>query len=109
MFCTMEHWIGLLKNAKKESITEGNLKKVHYELAEGKEMVEEYNMETEVLSRRAWRVKTNLGGESMWEVEIGDPEPSALKPDDLIKESSSQVCNQIIITRILISSSANNF
>lgn len=71
---------------------QGNLRKVHYELDNGREMVEEYNMDTSVLSRRAWRTKTNLGGEGHWEVEIGDPEPKAGSEEAVvIKESSNQV------------------
>jgi len=55
-------------------------------------MVEEYNLETDVLTRRAWRRKTSLGGEGQWNVEIGDPEVQFLNLDQVgIKESSSAV------------------
>lgn len=55
-------------------------------------MVEEYNCETDVLIRRAWRKKSSLGGEGQWDVEIGDPEEHFLNIDQvLIKESSSAV------------------
>jgi hypothetical protein len=55
-------------------------------------MVEEYNRETGVLIRRAWRKKNTLGGEGQWDVEIGDPETQFLNLDQAgIKESSSAV------------------
>lgn len=91
----MSQWISLLQNAKKSCMIQGNLKKVHYDIGEGKELVEEYNMDTGVLTRRAWKVKDNFGGEGRWEIEIGDPEPTLMSGDALIKENSSQVpvCN----------------
>ncbi len=47
-------------------------RKVHYKFYDGREMVEEYNSETGVLSRRAWK-KNNILKSSKWEVEVGDP------------------------------------
>ncbi|XP_043267535.1 protein DPCD isoform X2 [Venturia canescens] len=38
-------------------------------------MVEEYNLDTNVLTRRTWREKGKLGQNTGWSVEIGDPEP----------------------------------
>ncbi|KAK9744184.1 DPCD protein family [Popillia japonica] len=59
-------------------------------------MVEEYNMDTGVLTRRAWRRQTNMGGEGDWDIEIGDPEPTRLQKEIcVIKEDS----NQPFITR----------
>jgi hypothetical protein len=55
-------------------------------------MVEEYNCETDVLMRRAWRRKSALGGEGQWDVEIGDPESRFLNHEQVgIKESSGAV------------------
>jgi hypothetical protein len=66
--------------------------KVHYRFSPVEEMVEEYNWETGVLIRRAWRKKNTLGGEEHWDVEIGDPETRFLNLDQVgIKESSSAV------------------
>lgn len=48
------------------------MRKIHYKLPDGKEMVEEYNLETDVLQRRMWKVYDAFRGEK-WEVEIGDP------------------------------------
>ncbi|GLV31759.1 uncharacterized protein CBL_07518 [Carabus blaptoides fortunei] len=54
-------------------------------------MVEEYNLETEVLTRRSWKVKSNLGADGGWEVEIGDPEPKPLNLEaTYIFENSNQ-------------------
>lgn len=87
----MSDWKTTLKNAKKTCIQQGNLRKVHYELPSGKEMVEEYNMDTSVVTRRAWKVKKELGGEGQWSIEVGDPEPAGLSSEQvLIKENSSQ-------------------
>lgn len=69
-------------------------RKVHYKFNDDEEMAEEYNMQTDVLVRRAWRRKNTLKKDGEWEVELGDPEPAAMR--DLganvgIIESSSQV------------------
>lgn len=67
-------------------------------MEDGKEMVEEYNLDTNVLVRRAWKEKGKLGQDIGWSVEVGDPE---LKQDNLetsgIQESSN---NPFIIRRI---------
>ncbi|KRT84554.1 hypothetical protein AMK59_446 [Oryctes borbonicus] len=87
----MTDWVSRLRNAKKSCLTQGNLKKVHYELEKDLELVEEYNMDTGVLTRRAWRRKANLGGEGDWDVEIGDQEPPRFQKDTwLIKEDPNQ-------------------
>jgi hypothetical protein len=71
-------------------------RKVHYQFSPGEEMVEEYNCETDVLIRRAWRKKTSLGEEGQWDVEIGDPEAQFLNIDQVgIKESSSAVRHRL--------------
>lgn len=68
-------------------------RKVHFLLEDGRELVEEYHLETNVVTRRAWREKGKLGQDVGWVVEIGDPEPK--KEDTLetsgIRESSSAV------------------
>lgn len=88
----MSLWFDKLRNAKKSCIQQGNLRKVHYEFEEGNAMVEEYNTETGVLTRRAWKKKTKLGGDCDWDIEIGDPEPKHLRTEGLIiEESANQV------------------
>jgi hypothetical protein len=87
----MTDWLAQIKNAKKSCMVENNLKKVHYELGNGREMVEEYNMDTNVVTRRAWRIKNEMGGEDKWDVEIGDPEVHFNGEQQLlIKEDASQ-------------------
>lgn len=86
----MPNWLTQLKNAKKSSIVDGKLKKVHYDFENGQQMVEEYNLDTNVLTRRAWKCKTGLKSDDQWDIEIGEPEPVFSKDDLLIKEDSSQ-------------------
>lgn len=66
---------------------------MHYKFEDGKEMVEEYNVDTYVMLRRAWKVKGKLGGEGKWDVEVGDPIPDATPNTDAldIMESKDQV------------------
>lgn len=67
------------------------VRKIHYALPDGKEMVEEYNMETDVLLRRIWKVSQAMRGEK-WVVEIGDPIPQLDNLDSIgIKENATAV------------------
>lgn len=87
----MTDWFTQLKSAKKSSIVDGNLKKIHYDLENGQELVEEYNLDTCVLTRRAWKRKKELKNDDQWDVEIGDPEPMFNKDENvLIKENANQ-------------------
>lgn len=62
-------------------------------MEDGREMVEEYLLETNVLVRRAWKEKGNLRQDLGWKVEIGDPEPRQNNIQAFgIQESSSAVC-----------------
>ena len=75
-------------------------------MEDGREMVEEYHLETNVLVRRAWKEKGKLGQDVGWKVEIGDPEPRQSNIEVYgIEESSSTVCKvclaQYKITHIL--------
>lgn len=87
----MNKWVSDLLKAKKSSIVQNNLLKVHYALPDGKEMVEEYDMNTYVLTRRAWKIQNKIDCEGEWSIEVGDPEPTIMQQDSFIKESSSQV------------------
>lgn len=62
-------------------------------MEDGREMVEEYHMETNVLVRRAWREKGKLGQDIGWVVEVGDPEPKGQDNLEIsgIRESSTAV------------------
>ncbi|KAL1501607.1 hypothetical protein ABEB36_006904 [Hypothenemus hampei] len=87
----MSDWFTKLKNAKKSCIIDGNLKKIHYDFGDGKEMVEEYDLTTNCVTRRAWRYKKDLKSESAWEIEVGDPEPNYnVEEKCMIREDPSQ-------------------
>ncbi|KAK3911295.1 Protein DPCD [Frankliniella fusca] len=68
------NWIPYLSAAKKSCLVENGVRKVHYNLPDGKEMVEEYNLQTDVLQRRMWKVSDTVRGEK-WNVEVGDQLP----------------------------------
>lgn len=89
-------WYRTLLDAEKSCLKEEKLKKIHYKFQDDKEMVEEYNVDTQVLLRRAWKVKGKLGGDGKWDVEIGDPIPDATPHIDGagadLMESKDQVC-----------------
>lgn len=87
----MTDWYNRILKAKKSCLVQNNLRKIHYLFDNGQEMVEEYNTDTKVLTRRAWRKKDELGNEDDWDIEIGDPEPSCFKREQFIIESSTQV------------------
>uniref|UniRef100_A0A6B2E9X1 Protein DPCD n=1 Tax=Phlebotomus kandelakii TaxID=1109342 RepID=A0A6B2E9X1_9DIPT len=65
-------WVSLIRAAEKSSVLSGNQRKVHYTFPDGREMVEEYSLETGIVQRRAWRKKKDLRGEPDWEIELGD-------------------------------------
>lgn len=86
------NWVSNLLKAKKSCLKQNNLLKVHYALPDGNELVEEYDTNTDVLTRRAWKIKNKIGDEGDWSIEVGDPEPTILKDDGtLIRENSNQV------------------
>ncbi|KOB74943.1 hypothetical protein OBRU01_08267 [Operophtera brumata] len=62
-------WYRSLVDAEKTCLKEDKLKKIHYKFDDGREMVEEYNVDTQVMCRRAWKVTGKLGGEGKWDVE----------------------------------------
>ncbi|MBN3321442.1 DPCD protein, partial [Atractosteus spatula] len=66
-------------------------RKVHYLFSDGKEMAEEYDIKTDELIVRKWRVKNALGAQRQWEIEVGEPGPSisGAQESQLIKENSS--------------------
>lgn len=74
-------------------------RKVHYLLEDKREMVEEYNVNTNVVVRRAWRKKNNFGKPIGWSIEIGEPEMFIEDESTTseIQESSNMVCSFSII------------
>lgn len=88
----MNIWVSSLLNAKKSCLKQNNLLKVHYALPDGREMVEEYDTNTDVLTRRAWKHKNTIGDGDEWSIEVGEPEPVlVIKDGSFIKENSNQV------------------
>lgn len=79
-------------------------KKVHFLLKNGKEMVEEYNLDTNIVVRRAWKEKIiNIGQDVGWSIEIGDSGP---RPNNIemygIEENSSAVCYFLFVRHDII-------
>ena len=58
-------------------------------------MVEEYNMDTNVLSKRMWKRNASLQKDDKWDVEVGDPFNEIGDEDSIqsigIKESKDNV------------------
>lgn len=94
-------WINLLQNAEKTSIISGDSRKIHYSLADGREMSEEYSMTTGVILKRAWKAKSLLskGPSTEWTVELGDVvrqlNPSA--DTFVVKESLTEVWLKVFL------------
>lgn len=65
------HWVETLRTARKTALLQDGRRKVHYTFSDGKELVEEYDEKTDDLVVRKWRRKTQLGGQTPWEIEIG--------------------------------------
>ncbi|XP_053677213.1 protein DPCD [Anopheles nili] len=85
------NWLGLIKNAKKSSVLHGNVRKIYYQFADGREMAEEYSTETGVVLRRAWKKKSAIIQKDDWITELGEPISMGLNENDcILKESSSE-------------------
>ncbi|XP_006630812.2 protein DPCD [Lepisosteus oculatus] len=84
-------WLDSLKATKKTALIQDGKRKVHYLFSDGKEMAEEYDIKTDELIVRKWRVKNALGAQRQWEIEVGEPGPSisGAQESQLIKENSS--------------------
>lgn len=68
-------------------------RKAHFLLKDGREMVEEYDTDTNVLICRGWKVKNNFGTFLDWDVEVGDAEPKQSSLQTIgIQETSNNVC-----------------
>ncbi|KAM9770357.1 protein DPCD isoform 1-T1 [Menidia menidia] len=89
----VQGWSDALKSSKKTALINDGKRKVHYLFTDGKEMAEEYDLKTDELNVRKWRLKSTLGAQSSWQVEVGEPLSSlAVSLDsDVIKESGCNV------------------
>ncbi|XP_018606342.1 protein DPCD isoform X2 [Scleropages formosus] len=86
-----QSWSDLLKASRKTVLVHDGKRKVHYLFSDGKELAEEYEMNTDELLVRKWRKKNAVGAQGPWEVEVGEPAlsvESVLEPH-VIKENSS--------------------
>lgn len=89
-----KNWMNYIQNANKSSIIAEKIRKVYYKFNDGKEMCEEYSMETGILLRRAWKKKPNILGDSDWDVELGETMPNRHDDiDNIIKETNTEVLN----------------
>ncbi|EFN81758.1 Protein DPCD [Harpegnathos saltator] len=60
-------------------------------------MVEEYNIDTNVVVRRAWRRRNNFGKVNGWSIEIGEPDVIEQNEAYEIRESSN---TPVVVRRI---------
>ncbi|XP_011687664.1 PREDICTED: protein DPCD [Wasmannia auropunctata] len=93
---TSDSWLKIIQNARKTAVIEDGHRKVHFLLEDGKEMVEEYNTDTNVVVRRAWKEKNGFGMNVGWAVEVGEPER---KQKDIEIYGIEESSNAPIITR----------
>lgn len=99
-------WLRLIQTAEKTSIISGEFRKIHYKFKDGREMAEEYNLQTGVCARRAWRNATALtkGPSAEWHLELGDVvrplNPSA--DQFVVKESLTEPQLSKRVTRVNI-------
>lgn len=70
-------WISQLRKAKKTTMVQDGLKKLHFTFDDGREMVEEWDVKKDTLTTRKFRKPSTLGGTSTWEYEVGE-EPRAM-------------------------------
>ncbi|XP_026216503.1 protein DPCD [Anabas testudineus] len=84
-----QSWIDILKLSKKTALIHDGKRKIHYLFTDGKEMAEEYDLNTDELIVRKWRHKSTLGAQSQWQVEVGEPlaGPVTSLDSDVIKEN----------------------
>ncbi|XP_061685921.1 protein DPCD isoform X1 [Syngnathoides biaculeatus] len=87
----VQSWIDNLKSAKKTALIHDGKRKVHYLFADGKEMAEEYDLITDELVVRKWRLKSTLGAVGQWQVEVGEPliGPATSLDAEMLKENCS--------------------
>lgn len=65
-------WLNDIRNAEKNSMISGKVRKVFYKFTDGRQMAEEYSLDTGVIQKRAWRKSKTLMGEPDWEMELGE-------------------------------------
>ncbi|XP_055845758.1 protein DPCD [Episyrphus balteatus] len=66
------NWLKDIRDAEKNSMISGRVRKVFYKFVDGRQMAEEYSLDTGVIQKRAWKKSKNLMGEADWELELGE-------------------------------------
>lgn len=94
-------WIEYIKNAEKTSFISGKLRRIHYNMKDGAEMIEEYSMDTGILVKRAWKKKRDVlcteSADDMnsthfnWDIELGEKIQPMKNTEFLVKESIAEV------------------
>lgn len=98
---SFQSWIDYIKNAEKTSFISGKLRRVHYKMRDGAEMIEEYSMDTGILVKRAWKKKRDIlctdSADDMnnahynWDIELGEKIQPLKSSEFFVKESTSEV------------------
>ncbi|THD21513.1 hypothetical protein D915_007639 [Fasciola hepatica] len=86
---TSGSWLERLKASKKTLLVQDGKKKVHYTFDDTLELVEEYDEKTLLLLTRKWRKKTALGGDGLWDVEVGEPTNFPCALDDISESNAN--------------------
>uniref|UniRef100_A0A2M4AY37 Protein DPCD n=1 Tax=Anopheles triannulatus TaxID=58253 RepID=A0A2M4AY37_9DIPT len=98
-----DKWLQSIKKAEKRSSVVGNVRTVYYRFSDGREMVEEYSIETGVVLKRAWKVKPTLIRKEEWEIELGDSKSTSLVENEpILKEAETEPVVWKRITRNFI-------
>ncbi|KAL7852468.1 hypothetical protein SRHO_G00182530 [Serrasalmus rhombeus] len=84
----VQSWSDILKASKKTALISDGKRKAHYLFPDGSEMAEEYDMRTDELVCRKLRSKNKLGGQGLWQVEVGETN-TVPSTEVEIKENSS--------------------
>ncbi|CAH8483453.1 unnamed protein product [Heterobilharzia americana] len=70
---TTSAWVDKVKAAKATLLIQDERRKIHFQFPDGLEMVEEYDLSTHNLLSRKLKKKSILGGDGVWECEVGEP------------------------------------
>ncbi|KAH3705294.1 protein DPCD-like [Dreissena polymorpha] len=85
-------WIDILKNSQKTCLIQDGRRKLHFTLQDGRELAEEYDINTQELVVRKWRRSSVLGGQGRWEFEVGEQlAPRSVNTEGLVESMSNPV------------------
>ncbi|XP_050092891.1 protein DPCD [Anopheles aquasalis] len=100
---TFSIWLQSIKKAEKTSSVLGNVRTVYYRFSDGREMIEEYSIETGLVLKRAWKVQSRLTRKEEWQIELGDSKcPSLIDNEPMLKEAETEPMVWKRITRNFI-------